>query len=122
MFDHVTLRVKDLGKAKRFYSEALAPLGYRTLYESKESVGLGDGKEPTLWIAQDSPVTAAIHLAFTSPDHKKVDAFHAAGLGSGGRDNGKPGPRPDYGPDYYAAFVHDPDGNNIEAVCNKPVR
>ena len=119
MFDHVTIRVKSLDKAKRFYGEALAPLGYKVLYESKESIGLGDGKESHLWIAEDSPATAAMHLAFTSPDRKKVDAFHAAALSAGGKDNGKPGPRPDYGPHYYAAFAHDPDGNNIEAVCNK---
>jgi catechol 2,3-dioxygenase-like lactoylglutathione lyase family enzyme len=63
-----------------------------------------------------------MHLAFTSPDRRKVDAFHAAALGAGGRDNGKPGPRPDYGPTYYAAFAHDPDGNNIEAVCHKKAK
>ena len=119
MLDHVTIRVKDLGKAKRFYCEALSALGYKVLYESKESIGLGDGKEPHLWIAEDSPSTTTMHLAFTSADRKKVDAFHAAALVAGGKDNGKPGPRPDYGPSYYAAFVHDPDGNNIEAVCNK---
>ena len=119
MFDHVTIRVKSLDNAKRFYGEALAPLGYKVLYESKESIGLGDGTEPHLWIAEDSPSTTTMHLAFKSPDRKKVDAFHAAGVSSGGRDNGGPGPRADYGPHYYAAFVHDPEGNNIEAVCNK---
>jgi catechol 2,3-dioxygenase-like lactoylglutathione lyase family enzyme len=122
MFDHVTLRVKNFAKAKRFYAEALAPLGYKVLYESAGSIGLGDGKQPTVWIAREDPVTTAMHLAFTSPDRRKVDAFHAAALGAGGRDNGKPGPRPDYGPTYYAAFAHDPDGNNIEAVCHKKAK
>ncbi|MGH9869585.1 MAG: VOC family protein [Candidatus Polarisedimenticolia bacterium] len=119
MFDHVTLRVKDLGKAKRFYAESLAPLGYKVLHESDGSIGLGDAGEPTVWIAKDDPITTGMHLAFTSPDRKKVDAFHAAGVSSGGQDNGGPGLRSDYGPDYYAAFVRDPAGNNIEAVCNR---
>lgn len=119
MFDHVTLRVKHFDKAKRFYAESLAALGYKVLYEAEGTIGLGDGKTPTVWIAREDPVTAAAHLAFTSPDRRKVDAFHAAALAAGGRDNGKPGPRPDYGPNYYAAFARDPDGNNIEAVCHK---
>ena len=122
MIDHVTLRVKNIGKARRFYAEALAPLGYKVLHESGGSIGLGDGEEPTVWIAAEEPVTAAMHLAFTSPDRKRVDAFHAAALGSGGKDNGKPGPRADYGPNYYAAFARDPDGNNIEVVCHKAVK
>jgi catechol 2,3-dioxygenase-like lactoylglutathione lyase family enzyme len=117
VFDHVTIRAKSIDRAKRFYCEALAPLGYKVLYESKDSIGLGDGKESHLWLVEDSPSTSTMHLAFSSPDRKKVDAFHAAALAAGGRDNGKPGPRPDYGANYYAAFVHDPDGNNIEAVC-----
>lgn len=120
MFDHVTLRVKNLGKAKKFYTDSLGALGFKVLYDSEGSIGLGDGKAPTVWIAEDKPVTAAMHLAFTSPDRKKVDAFHAAAVAAGGRDNGKPGPRPDYGPNYYAAFAYDPDGNNIEVVCHKP--
>ncbi len=119
MFDHVTIRVKDFGKAVRFYKEALAPLGFKVLHESSGGIGLGDGKEPTIWISHDTPVTTGLHLAFTSPDHRRVDAFYAAALAAGGRDNGGPGPRPDYGPNYYAAFAHDPDGNNIEAVFNK---
>jgi len=122
MFDHVTLRVKSFDKAKRFYTESLAPLGYKVLYESAGSIGLGDGKTPTVWIAREDPVTAAMHLAFTSPDRRKVDAFHAAALGAGGRDNGKPGLRADYGPNYYAAFARDPDCNNIEAVCHKKAK
>jgi catechol 2,3-dioxygenase-like lactoylglutathione lyase family enzyme len=117
MFDHVSIKVKNFAKAKPFYAESLAPLGYKVLYESEGSIGMGDGKEPTLWISQDEPVTAAVHVAFASSDRKKVDAFHAAALKAGGRDNGAPGLRPDYSPTYYAAFAHDPDGNNIEAVC-----
>jgi len=119
MFDHVTLRVKDLGKAKRFYAESLAPLGYKVLHESEGSIGLGDAGDPTVWISKEDPITTGMHLAFTSTDRKKVDAFHAAAVKTGGRDNGRPGPRTDYGPDYYAAFAWDPDGNNIEAVCHR---
>ncbi len=122
MIDHVTLRVKDFARAKRFYAESLAALGYKVLYESEGAIGLGDGKEPTVWVSQDKPLTIAVHLAFTSPDRKKVDAFHAAAVAAGGRDNGKPGLRADYGPSYYAAFAIDPDGNNIEAVCNTKVK
>ena len=122
MFDHVTLRVKNFGKAKRFYAEALEPLGYKVLHESAGAIGLGEKKQPTVWIVREDPVTSAMHLAFTSPDRRKVNAFHAAALGAGGRDNGKPGLRPDYGPSYYAAFAHDPDGNNIEAVCYKKAK
>ena len=119
MFDHITIRVKSFKKAKPFYAESLAPLGYKVLSESAGSIGLGDGKNPTLWIAEDQPATAGVHVAFTCSDRKAVDAFHKAALKAGGRDNGKPGVRTDYSPTYYAAFAHDPDGNNIEAVCLK---
>jgi len=119
MFDHVTIRVKEIGKAKRFYAEALAPLGYRVLYEAASTIGLGDGDEPTIWIAREDPVTSGLHLAFTTGERDRVGVFHAAAVAAGGRDNGAPGPRPDYGPTWYAAFVLDPDGNNIEAVCHK---
>ena len=116
MFDHVTLRVKDFGASRRFYVESLAPVGYKVLHDSDGAVGLGDAGAPTVWIVREDPVTAATHVAFTAPDRRSVDAFHAAALRAGGRDNGGPGLRPDYGPSYYAAFAHDPDGNNIEAV------
>ncbi len=122
MIDHVTIRVKNFAKARRFYAESLAPLGYKVLYESEGAIGLGDGKTPTVWVSQDKPLTAAVHLAFTSPDRKKVDAFHAAAVAAGGKDNGKPGPRTDYSPTYYAAFAIDSDGNNIEAVCHKKAK
>ena len=117
MFDHVTLRVKDIAKAKQFYGKALETLGYRVLHESADSCGLGQDGEATLWLVHEDFVTAGMHLAFKSPDRRKVDAFHAAALAAGGRDNGKPGLREHYGPTYYAAFARDPDGNNIEAVC-----
>ena len=122
MFDHVTIRVKDFGKAKQFYKESLAALGFEVHHESADAIRLGAGKEPTVWISHDTPVTTGLHLAFASPDRRRVDAFHAAALRAGGRDNGAPGPRPDYGPNYYAAFAHDPDGNNIEAVFHGPAR
>jgi len=119
MFDHVTIRVKSFRKAKPFYAESLAPLGYKVLYESDGAIGLGDGKSPTLWISEDTPITSAVHVAFQCSDRKLVDAFHKAALKAGGRDNGKPGIREDYSPNYYAAFAYDPDGNNIEAVCHR---
>lgn len=119
MFDHITIRVKSFKKAKPFYAESLKPLGYKVLYESDGAIGLGDGKSPTVWISEDEPVTEGVHVAFASPDRKTVDAFHAAALKAGGRDNGKPGLRADYSPNYYGAFAFDPDGNNIEAVCHK---
>ncbi len=122
MFDHVTLRVKDIGKAKRFYGPSLAAIGYRVMHESADSIGLGDRSEPTVWIVQGDPVTSAMHLAFGCGDRRKVDTFHAAALSGGGRDNGKPGLRSDYGTGYYAAFAFDPDGNNIEAVCHETER
>ncbi len=119
MFDHVTIRVSDFGKAKRFYAQALAPLGYEVLHESAGSIGLGDNGEPSVWIVREDPVTSGLHLAFTTDDRGRVSAFHAAALPASGRDNGAPGLRPDYGSTYFAAFALDPDGNNIEAVCHK---
>ncbi len=121
MFDHTTIRVKDYAKSRAFYEKALAPLGIRMLeHDEGGSAGFGAGRTPAVWIARGEPRTSGLHLAFTSRSRKAVDAFHAAALAAGGRDNGPPGPRADYGPDYYAAFVLDPDGNNIEAVCHEP--
>lgn len=117
MIDHVSLSVASFAKALSFYMAALAPLGYLPQYvdESAKSAGFGRKGEPRLWIAEGTPV-AKIHIALTSPSREAVAGFHTAALHAGGRDNGKPGPRPDYGTNYYAAFVFDPDGNNLEAV------
>lgn len=118
MIDHVVVRVKDLKKSRRFYESALEPLGYRALREFPGFVGLGIGDKVDIWIHQDDAVTRGVHLALLSRDRKTVDAFHAAALKAGGKDHGAPGLRTHYHPNYYGAFVLDPEGNNIEAVCH----
>ncbi len=119
MLDHIGLAVRDLKASKAFYVSALAPLGYVVVMEFEGACGLGAGGKPDFWIGQGEP-THSLHVAFVSPDRKSVDAFHRAALAAGGRDNGAPGLRPQYHPTYYGAFVFDPDGNNIEAVCHRP--
>jgi catechol 2,3-dioxygenase-like lactoylglutathione lyase family enzyme len=121
MIDHVSFGVRDVAKTKRFYDAALKPLGYKCLSEGEGSLGYG-GDAVALWISStDDPVPAnmksGLHFCFTAPSARSVDAFHAAALSNGGRDNGKPGLRADYGAGYYAAFVIDPDGYRIEAHC-----
>jgi catechol 2,3-dioxygenase-like lactoylglutathione lyase family enzyme len=121
MLDHVTITVSDYKTSRDFYARALEPLGYRVVMEFEDKVGgFGIGDKPDFWIAQGLPPTATVHIAFASEDRKRVSAFHAAAMQAGGRDNGAPGPRPHYHRDYYGAFVFDPDGNNIEAVCHLP--
>jgi catechol 2,3-dioxygenase-like lactoylglutathione lyase family enzyme len=120
MIDHVTANVDDFEGAKTFYSAALAPLGYSLRMEFGTSAGFGTGDGmPEFWIGTRAGRGAA-HFAFTAPDRAAVDAFHAAAVDAGGTDNGGPGVRPDYHQTYYAAFVHDAAGNNIEAVCHRP--
>jgi catechol 2,3-dioxygenase-like lactoylglutathione lyase family enzyme len=119
MLDHVSIGVRDLLLAKRFYDSALGPLGYVCVSESAESLGYG-GPEIALWVnAAERPVPAddrsGLHFCFAAPSRESVDAFHAGALRAGGKDNGAPGLRADYGPGYYAAFVVDPDGYRIEA-------
>jgi len=119
MIDHVGLLVTNYARSKRFFENALAPLGYKLILEFGDSVaGFGAEGKPDFWISVGSP--AAIHVAIGSPDRATVDAFHEAALAAGGRDNGAPGLRPQYHPNYYGAFVLDPDGNNVEAVCHLP--
>jgi len=119
MYDHVSLKVKNYAKSKRFYENALAPLGYKLQGEfGGKTAGFGAGETTSLWISEGSPVATGVHVAFASPTRAAVKAFHAAALKAGGRDNGAPGIREHYTPTYYAAFAHDPDGNNIEAVCH----
>jgi catechol 2,3-dioxygenase-like lactoylglutathione lyase family enzyme len=119
MFDHISIRVRDFGKSLAFYRAALAPLGYEAqhLDEGGKSVGFGPRGAVALWIAEGAPQSSA-HMAFASLSRKDVAEFFDAGLRSGGKDNGKPGLRPDYDKDYYAAFLFDPDGNNVEAVTH----
>ena len=121
MISHVSIGVKDPGKAAKFYDAALEPLGYKRLYDSAEAVGYG-AAGPQLWLMKaERPVPAdkgsGLHFCFDAPSRAAVDNFHASALKSGGTDNGRPGLRPDYGDNYYAAFIVDPDGYRIEAYC-----
>ncbi|HEY1992018.1 MAG TPA: VOC family protein [Gammaproteobacteria bacterium] len=118
MLDHISLSVTDPDQAKSFYAKALAPLGYKLVSEYPGGFGIGQDGGSTLWAAQGPAQTPIAHLAFRAADRKAVDAFHKAAMAAGGKDNGKPGPRENYSPSYYAAFAMDPDGNNIEAVCH----
>jgi catechol 2,3-dioxygenase-like lactoylglutathione lyase family enzyme len=119
MLDHVGLRVKDYDASKAFYVAALAPLGYTVVMDFPgKGVGFGTADKPEFWVVQDQPTGTNVHVAFNSADRESVDAFHAAALAAGGRDNGAPGIREHYHPSYYGAFVFDPDGNNVEAVCH----
>jgi catechol 2,3-dioxygenase-like lactoylglutathione lyase family enzyme len=120
MFDHLGLRTARLDASVRFYQAVLAPLGLELASRDDQGAGLGPPGAPALWLSRVTGTPeSGVHLAFAAPDRQSVDRFHAAGLEAGGRDNGRPGPRPDYGPRYYAAFLLDPDGNNVEAVCLK---
>ena len=121
MLNHVSIGVRDIARTKRFYDAALKPLGYTALSESDTSLGYGQNAV-VFWISQtDKPVAAddksGLHFCFDAPTRKSVAEFHAAALGTGGKDNGKPGLRTDYGANYYAAFVVDPDGYRLEAYC-----
>jgi len=119
MLDHVTIGVSNLNHAREFYDRALRPLGIRRLYADGETFsGYGADKKAFFWIGARAAVTTGAHVAFTAPDRAAVNAFHAAALAAGGRDNGAPGLRPHYHHHYYGAFVLDPDGHNIEAVCH----
>lgn len=115
LFDHIHLRVADLGASQRFYAGVLEPLGLGTIRE-------GDGwfSVDELFVSDDGPVTAGLHLAFQAPDRETVDRFHTAAIAAGGRDNGAPRER-SYHPGYYGAYVLDPDGTNVEAVYHGPV-
>jgi catechol 2,3-dioxygenase-like lactoylglutathione lyase family enzyme len=118
MYDHIGLRVSDIEKSVRFYEAALAPLGHLLCSRDESGAGFGPKGEPALWLYRVGGTTGSgCHVAFRAGDRAAVDRFHAAGLAAGGRDNGGAGLRRDYSPTYYAAFLIDPDGNNVEAVC-----
>jgi catechol 2,3-dioxygenase-like lactoylglutathione lyase family enzyme len=124
MIDHVSIGVRDIPTAKRFYDAALQPLGYECLSQAESSLGFGRGAV-AFWIhAVESPVPpdpkSGLHFCFSAPTRRSVDSFHSAALKAGGRDNGAPAIRADYDSNYYAAFVVDPDGYRIEAYCDKP--
>ena len=137
MVDHISVRVADYDRSKKFYEAALAPLGYTLAMETASGAGFRREFIPDFWIKQGESRSvgslaeptesislagcggAAVHVAFSSDDRSAVDAFYRAALAAGARDNGAPGLRPEYHPNYYGAFVLDPDGYNIEAVCHK---
>ncbi len=124
MIDHITFGVTDFARSTAFYDRAFAPLGVRRLFDvprehvgGVSATGYGD-RRPWFWIAEHDATRGKLHVAIRAGSRAAVDAFHAAALAAGGTDNGAPGPRPHYHPTYYGAFVLDPDGHNIEAVCH----
>jgi catechol 2,3-dioxygenase-like lactoylglutathione lyase family enzyme len=126
MIDHTGVIVSDFEKSKKFYSEALKPIGYQLLLEFPASItgsvnaaGFGEPPKPDFWIGEGNPNNPRVHVAFRVSQRSLVEAFHQAGLAAGGTDNGAPGLRPQYHSNYYGAFVFDPDGHNIEVVCHE---
>jgi catechol 2,3-dioxygenase-like lactoylglutathione lyase family enzyme len=127
MIDHTGVQVSDPSKSRQFYERALAPLGYKLLMEIPKEftegdivLGYGVPPKPDFWVIEGQPNEPRIHVAFRADHRKQVDEFYKAALAAGGKDNGPPGPRPQYHKDYYGAFVLDPDGHNIEACCHTP--
>ena len=127
MIAHIGITVSDLEKSKKFYAEALKPIGYRMLREygvtdtrPAASAGFGEPPRADLWLYQGTPSKATPHIAFQVNKRSLVDAFYQAAIAAGGKDNGGPGLRPQYNPNYYGAFILDLDGYNIEAVCREP--
>lgn len=127
MIDHTGITVSDIARSKAFYTAALAAIGYQLLLEFSAAVtghadvaGFGEAPKPDFWLSSGTPNQPPLHVAFRAANRQQVDAFHVAALAAGGRDNGAPGLRPHYHPDYYGAFVLDPDGHNIEVVCHEP--
>lgn len=118
MYDHIGLKVKSIEGSVRFYRAVLGVLGHVLHSQDAESASFGPPGQPGFWLyLAKTPMGSGIHLAFRAPERAAVDRFHRVGLEAGGREHGAPGVRADYGPDYYAAFLLDPDGNNVEAVC-----
>jgi catechol 2,3-dioxygenase-like lactoylglutathione lyase family enzyme len=127
VIDHIGLNVRDVARATEFYLKALAPLGYGIVMQvsaeergGSPAVGFGSGQKPSFWIAQGERKSGPMHVAFVAPNRAAVDTVYAAAIRAGGKDNGVPGLRPEYHANYYGAFVFDPDGNNVEAVCHLP--
>jgi catechol 2,3-dioxygenase-like lactoylglutathione lyase family enzyme len=124
MLDHTGFPVSDYKRSKAFYEKALAPLGYMLVMEVQQdqndtpAAGFGADGKPDFWIGGEGGLNKPIHIAFAAKERAAVDTFHRAAIAAGGKDNGAPGLRPHYHPNYYAAFVLDPDGHNIEAVCH----
>jgi len=123
MFDHMGFEVREFSKSRSFYEKALGALGLKVVAEFVEWSVVGFGKErPQFWISAGKPAGGEdeLHVCFAAKDRAQVRAFYEAAMAAGGRDNGKPGLRPEYHPNYYGAFVFDPDGHNIEACCHQP--
>ena len=121
MIDHAGFGVRDYAASLAFYERALAPLGITLIMEVMEAAaGFGEDGKPFFWLEKQRPPVTEVHVAFHAKDRATVDAFHAAALEAGGTDNGAPGVRAIYHPTYYGAYVLDPDGNNVEAVCHTP--
>jgi len=126
MLDHVGIPIADYARSKAFYEKALAPLGYSLVMEvpqtdnGERAAGFGANGKPDFWIGSEGRLNHAVHIALVAKDRATVDAFYRAALAAGGNDNGAPGLRPHYHANYYGAFVLDPDGHNIEAVCHAP--
>lgn len=121
MYDHIGLKVKDLDASVRFYTAALKPLGFVLCSRDDSGAGFGPPDAPALWLYADNNHRGpGMHVAFRAANHDAIKQFHSAGVKAGGRDNGGAGPRADYSPTYFAAFLIDPDGNNVEAVCHAP--
>ncbi len=127
MIDHTGVSVSDFVRSKAFYTAALGALGYEVAMDFSAvpghppGAGFGEAGKPDFWISQGEPNKPPLHIAFRAANRDQVDAFYKAAMAAGGRDNGAPGVRPHYHPDYYGAFVLDPDGHNIEAVCHSPL-
>jgi len=120
MFDHMGFGVSDIDESRKFFLQALGPLGVGLAMEGPNSVGLGRQGKPSMWLYATSAVTPPLHIAIAANTRADVDAFYQAAMAAGGKDNGPPGLRPHYHPNYYAAFVLGPDGHNVEAVCHQP--
>ena len=126
MIDHIGFSVSDYARSKTFYESALGPLGYTLVLEvtaqetRQPAAGFGSGGKPDFWIGGEGKLEKPVHVAIIANTRQAVDAFYRAALAAGGKDNGSPGLRRHYHPSYYAAFVLDPDGHNIEAVCHAP--
>lgn len=120
IIDHIGVPVSDFQKSKAFYTRALAPLGIASVMEMESWAGFGKDGKPEFWFGTEASAPRPIHIAFTANSREAVRQFYQAALAAGGRDNGAPGLREHYHPNYYGAFVFDPDGHNIEAVCHKP--
>lgn len=120
ILDHIGLAVRDFARSSTFFRRSLAPLGIQTVLEGEGWAMLGKEGRPEFWIGVHGIPPGPIHIAFAAENREQVRAFHRAALAAGGRDNGAPGIRAKYHPDYYGAFVFDPDGHNIEAVCHRP--